>query len=364
MKILYDYEIFTRQRFGGVSRYFYELIRHLCRIEEVKIDLFLGINSSGYDFNINKGVLNTKELRVSAADKMHLALEPLNGFWFNRFSAATDYDVFHKTYYSGTGLKLKRPLISTVHDMTHELMPEYFAKADNTASLKRSTVEHSEGVICVSETTKRDLVDCLGIDPSIIRVIYHGVTIRYDTAAPNIIGNPYLLYVGQRRGYKNFNVLLKAYTESEWMKKNFVLVCFGGGGPNFSEKLFIKENDLENNVLFYSGSDQTLISLYGHAAALIYTSLYEGFGFPPVEAMECGCPVLTSPAGSISEIAGDAASYFDPKKPEDLTNELKRMVEDSELRKSLVEKGKTRAASFNWNKCALGHLEFYNELSM
>ncbi len=363
MKLLYDYEIFSRQRYGGISRYFFELIRSLCEKKIIDIDLFLGVNNSGYDFGHYRNRIKTTEFKFRTADKIHLALQPINKFWFNRFASSQKFDLFHKTYYSNSGLGLKCPLISTIHDMTHELLPGYFAAADNTSKLKKLSVKRSDGIICVSETTKKDLVECFKVDPAIIRVIYHGITLKANPDAEKIISSPYLLYVGQRWGYKNFKVLLKAYLNSEWLNRSFDIVCFGGGTSNLSEKLFIKENNLENRIHFLTGNDDILVSLYTHASALVYTSLYEGFGFPPVEAMECGCPVLTSPAGSIKEIAGDSAAYFDPNEPEELITQLKKIIDDPELRAELVKKGKQRVTAFNWDVSADKHLEFYKEIS-
>jgi glycosyltransferase involved in cell wall biosynthesis len=168
--------------------------------------------------------------------------------------------------------------------------------------------------------------------------------------------------VGQRGGYKNFNLLLSAYSRDNELNKNYKLICFGGGNFNLSEKLFIKTNKLFDKVHHMSGSDKLLVSLYKYADVFVYTSLYEGFGFPPLEAMECGCPVLTSPGGSVKEIAGDAALYFDAESHEDLLNKLYEILNNAELRSSYIIKGKQRAAMFTWEKCVSEHMNFYKEI--
>ena len=363
MKVLYDFEIFTRQKYGGISRYFYEIITGISRSKNVNIDLFLGLNNTGYNFENNNSVIQQKGYKIKYADKIHFLFHGINKLIFDKHSKASDYNLFHKTYFSDVGLQYNKNIISTIHDMTHELFPGYFAKSDNTSLLKKKCVEKSDGIICVSETTRNDLINIFNVNPSKIRVIYHGVTIKNIENTINIIEEPYILYVGQRWGYKNFNALLREYYLNKRLNSNFKLVCFGGGKFNLSEKLFLNEKKIENRVLQISGNDDILSSLYKNAELLIYTSFYEGFGFPPLEAMVCGCPVLTSPAGSVSEICGDAVLYFDPSDPEDLSNKLMNILGNNNLKSALVQKGFLNAKQFTWEKSVLSHAEFYNEFN-
>ncbi len=361
MKILYDFEIFTRQKYGGISRYFYEIISGLSMTNRYNLDLYLGFNNTGYKFDdINPNVYQ-KSYKIKYADKYHFLLQGLNKFLFDKYSKSSDFNLFHKTYYSDVGLQINNNIISTVHDMTHELYPQYFAKSDNTSLLKKKCVNESEGIICVSKTTKKNLVEIFNVNPSKIRVIYHGVSVNNNIALHDIIGEPYILYVGQRWGYKNFNALLRVYYLNKKLNKNFKLVCFGGGKFNLKEKLFLKEKKIENRVMQVAGSDNKLSSLYINAELLVYTSYYEGFGFPPLEAMLCGCPVLTSPAGSVQEVCGDSVIYFDPAQSEDLSEKLISVLGDSVVKQTLIKNGLLKSKQFTWEKSVLAHAEYYNE---
>jgi len=362
MKILYDYEVFARQRYGGISKYFYELISGLMDFENVNASLFLGMNNSGYDFKALRNKLLIKGNKVAYSDKLHFLLNLLNKKSFEKFANDNSFDLFHKTYYSDAGLKLKVKKVSTIHDMTHELYPKFFANSDNTSKLKKKCVESSDGLICVSDTTKEDLMNLYNIENKKIRVIHHGIKKLEQQNFVNYINEPYLLYVGQRWGYKNFNTLLAAYSIADKIRKNYKLICFGGGEFNISERVFLEENRLNDNVLHVTGNDFVLNSYYRYAAAFVYPSYYEGFGFPPLEAMNCSCPVLASSNGSVSEIVGDAALLFKPSDLNELISKLELLLESSDLRTKLIEKGMERVKMFSWETCVKEHYKFYNEL--
>ncbi len=362
MKILYDFEIFTKQSFGGVSRYFYEIISRLEKQKNFDISVFLGINCSGYRFDALSDIINITQKKINYPQNLHLLLYYFNKLWFNRAIKSNNFDILHKTYYSDVGLGGKYKIISTIHDMTHEIYPGYFVKGDGTTELKKKCAKESNALICVSETTKNDLVNIFNIDPSIIKVIYHGITIKNNDSVKKIIDKPFILYVGQRWGYKNFNTLLSAYSYENNLNDNYILICFGGGEFNLSEKLFLKKNKLEDKVIHLSGNDDLLISLYKFADLLVYTSYYEGFGFPPLEAMECECPVLTSPGGSVKEVLGDSAVYFDPASAEDLLIKMNTLINDRELREKMILSGKERVKQFTWEKSVYEHFKYYNEI--
>jgi len=362
MKLLYDNEIFSRQRYGGISRYFYEIIKRLTANNYIEADLFLGINNSGFEFDNKNSNLKINSIKLKNIDKLHLAVHPLNKILFNRFSSNNNFNIFHKTYYSTLGLDIKRPLISTIHDMTHELFPEYFAEADNTTELKKRSILHSDGIICVSETTKKDLLKIYNINEEKIKVIYHGLTLKDIPGLKRLITEPYIIYVGQRWGYKNFNLLLKAFAISNELKNNFKLICFGGGSLNYFEKVLIKDLNLVENVIYRSGNDKDLISAYQNAGAMIYTSLYEGFGFPPLEAMECGCPVISSEAGSVKEISGDNVLYYEQGNFEDLAAKISKVINDTELAGQMIIGGKKKVKEYNWDKSASEHYNFYKNI--
>lgn len=361
MKLLYDHEIFARQKYGGISRYFYEIIKGISENYSLLPELYLGYNISGYRFDELKNI-KLYDKKLNYPYKLHFIINQFNKRGFNKFTFNKNYDIFHKTYYSDIGLNLRSVKVSTIHDMTHELFPQYFTGNDDTALRKRLTIKGSDAFICVSKTTKKDLIDLYNIDPSKIKVIYHGITLKNNANYKNILNKPYLLYVGQRWGYKNFNRLLSAYSSDKSLNSSFDLVCFGGGDFNLSEKLFIKKNDLMEKVKYFSGGDDVLKNLYKYAELFVYTSFYEGFGFPPLEAMEFECPVVSSPGGSVREILGESAVYFDPADASDLLNKIHLILNDNETRKKTVENGLIRVKNYSWDNSVKLHHDFYSEL--
>ncbi|MCC6865880.1 MAG: glycosyltransferase family 4 protein [Ignavibacteria bacterium] len=361
MKILFDYEIFMRQKYGGISRYFYELINGITICNEFDVDVFLGYNNVSNKFKSIKN-LNITENKLNYPTYLHFLMYYLNNNKFNKYLKKQSYDLFHKTYYSETGLNSKGKKVSTIHDMTHEKYPQYFTKGDSTVEYKNKSIKSSDGIVCVSDTTKNDLIDIYNIPPDKIKVIYHGISLTDKNVNSYKHNRQFILFVGQRWGYKNFNALLSVYSSDKALNTNYDLVCFGGGRFNYSERLFIKKNELQKKVYQISGSDDLLISLYKSASLFVYTSIYEGFGFPPLEAMKFGCPVLTSPAGSVKEIAGNSVIYFNPNDLNSLIKSLNDILSNTTGQNKYLESGKKRASEFTWSRSINKHYEFYKSI--
>ena len=364
MKILYDHDVFVRQRYGGVSRYFFEIISRISQIDNVESELFLGLNDSKYDFYaLQNKSFHLKSIRVPSINKYYIFLTWLNNFYFKHYIKNNNYNIFHKSYYSPLGLDFKGNKVVTIHDMTHELYPEFFSPSDTTSQIKKQCAVDSDGIICVSETTQRDLIDIFDIPHEKTSVIYHGNSLRLKVTGERTVKEPYILFVGQRWGYKNFSMLLTAYAKVERFNKNFKIVCFGGGDFNYSEQLYIKEHNLEDKVFFMSGNDMLLANLYNYALALIYPSYYEGFGFPPLEAMYYGCPILVSNGGSIPEVVRNAGLYFDPYRIEDLIHKLDVILYDSGLREQIIKEGYQEEKKYNWETSANETFSFYKKIA-
>lgn len=362
MNIAYDYEIFVRQKQGGISRYFYEIIRRLATYDDININLFAGINNSHYSFSDLGSLAYLYEKKFRFADKVNFLLSPLNNFIFERRNEKLSSDILHKTYFSNVGQYLKVKRIITLHDMTHELFPQYFSKADDTAELKAKCIKNSDGIICVSQSTLNDLLKLYDYPLNRLTVIHHANSLNAVVSSERIVKEPYLLFVGMRWGYKNFNMLLTAFNISNSIKNNFKLVCFGGDDFNFSESLYINENSLSGKVIYLQGNDDTLANLYQYAEVLVYPTLYEGFGFPPLEAMNYGCPVLASCTSSIPEVAGNAACFFEPDDMDDFLSKLDVVLSDKNLRMQLVTKGYERIKAFSWDKATSLTKEFYQKI--
>ena len=173
----------------------------------------------------------------------------------------------------------------------------------------------------------------------------------------------FLLYVGNRGGYKNFLRLLEAYGTSPQLKMGYELICVGGGGFHADELKTMQALGLDSNqVMQLGGSDQLLARLYESASAFVFPSLYEGFGIPPLEAMSHDCPVVCSNTSSIPEVVGDAGEYFNPEDIENMRAAIERVVTSDSLRKLLIAKGRARLQFFSWDRCAAETLEVYSKL--
>jgi glycosyltransferase involved in cell wall biosynthesis len=192
-------------------------------------------------------------------------------------------------------------------------------------------------------------------------VVYHGHSFdkRNETSLVSI-RKPYLLYVGQRGGYKNFDLLLRAYAHSPKLGKIFSLICFGGGAFRPAEQMRIKELGLlSQDVMQVSGDDTFLEGLYRGAEAFIYPSLYEGFGIPLLEAMALSCPVVCSNASCFSEVVGGAAEFFDAGDEESIRTSIEKVVFSNEYKTACVQRGRERAKLFSWDRCAKETMQIY-----
>ena len=248
--------------------------------------------------------------------------------------------------------------------MIHEKFADHFPASDHTRDLKRLAVLRASHIVCVSENTRRDLIEIIPEaegKTSVTRLGFDSFARPTpDSVAPETC--PYILYVGDRRGYKNFQRLLQAYAASSLPRGGIALLCFGGGRFDRDEVEAISALGLDQrHVRQTAGDDAQLGRYYGHAAAFIYPSLYEGFGIPPLEAMSAGCPVLCSDRSSIPEVCGDAAHYFDPEAVDAIRHAMERIVEHPEYRAELVARGDARLPHFSWEQCAAQTLDVYRQ---
>jgi glycosyltransferase involved in cell wall biosynthesis len=265
-------------------------------------------------------------------------------------------DIVHETYYATRKLSSKRTkTVVTVVDMIHEKFGNCFRIGDKTSFIKNKAVNRADHVICISENTKKDLMEIFNVEPSKISVIYlgHSLAITTPRIARRIIGDPYILYVGVRQGYKNFSRLLQALAASDRLKNDFRLVCFGGRELSGAELNEINSMGLEaHRVVQVSGDDRILANLYQFASILVYPSLYEGFGIPPLEAMSFRCPVACSHTSSLPEVAGEAAEYFDPYDTESIRSAIETVVYSIDKSETLITRGLARLNLFSWEACA------------
>ena len=367
MRIAFDHQAFVRQPFGGVSRYFCRLANELAKHGEHDLRVFAPLHMNNYLRQLPQSIVDGVFL-----DRIPSFARPivrgLNGLLSSRSINRWQPDVLHETYFqSRPGSSPDIPRVVTVYDMIHEHFPGQFWTWDRTSAHKRRSVSRAEHVICISESTRRDLIDMFDVSPDKTSVVHLAYERFAETQAGHSRGTgmpePFILYVGHRGGYKNFDRLLAAYAASSQVSGAVQLVCFGGGALSSAERARICELGLEGRVHCLSGDDSRLGEAYSLAEALVYPSLYEGFGLPPLEAMAHDCPVVCSDTSSLPEVVGDAGEYFAPMDIDSIRAALERVVGSAERRNELVVSGRRRLEHFSWQKCAQETLAVYERVA-
>jgi len=259
--------------------------------------------------------------------------------------------------------------VVTIHDLTPVLFPQYHIKISCFIhKLFLPLILHNaDGVLVPSECTKNDIERLY--KPEIpIQVTYEAVTEDFHPSSKKQvrevkdkfgIEKPYILSVGTLEPRKNLITLLKAYKTLRGKGYDYQLVIVGKKGWYF--KKLLKEIESFGKDIIITGYVQRkeLPALYSGAEVMVFPSLYEGFGLPPLEAMQCGCPVICSDTSSLPEICEEAAIYIEPHKSDELEKALLRMLTDDSIRSKMRHKGIKQASKFSWEKCARETLEFF-----
>ncbi len=369
MNLLYDHSIFRLQRYGGISRYFYELITRLSAKKEININLFEGFHVNEYALSKYKNRFALyKGYKVPEIQYAGYAFEILNKFWFKGIYSKLDVNIYHPTYYrKDLGAFKKTSIVLTVYDMIHELYTSQFWNSKWVIESKSESIKAADVIVCISENTKKDLIRIYDVPEEKVRVVYLASSLQKSTLVNfenlkqnNNINKPYILYIGDRRAHKNFQFLLEVY--SSQFSKKYDLVCFGGGNFTRKESDVIKTFGLSKNIIHMHGNDSVLASLYKNAFCFIYPSLYEGFGIPLLEAMAMECPIIASNTSSIPEVVGEAGILFDPLSRESLINAIESLINNESKRNNLIKLGKEQEKKFSWDKMANETLDIYKSI--
>jgi glycosyltransferase involved in cell wall biosynthesis len=355
MKILYDTQIFNLQKFGGISRYFYELMMHSKDLFEYNIPYTFSENIYGKQLRQYKNFplkfhFKGKRRIINIFDRAEIKKNLRN-----------NYDIIHPTYYDPCLLKdiINIPMVIDVHDMIYEKMPEYFKKNDKTAANKKKYFIKASAIIATSQRTKNDLLE---IHPEIpekkVNVIYHGeIFSEYKQKSEK---QNYILFTGQRKIYKNFNKFIEAVAPL-LIRYDLQLICTG---PEFTknEYTLLSQLKIAEKTKAVFASESALQDFYAKALMFVFPSLYEGFGFPILEAFASGCPALISGTSCFPEIAADAAVYFDPYSVDDMREKIEKVLLDSSLQAKLIERGFERVKYFSWEKTVKQTYQLYCEV--
>ena len=377
-RILYDHQAFTMQKYGGVSRCFVELFKNLPNGLEASIALYKSDNVYVKDLmkvysqeTVIDRLLNNHYFK--GAWRLQLLLKQYREYRVDKNEKYSierlkkgEYDIFHPTFFNDYFLPYLngKPFVLTIHDMTPELYPQYYKANDFQIVMKRKLAPLANAVIAVSENTKKDIIRILGIPEEKIHVIYHGCSLSIPKEAYKPFHFPYILYVGDRRGYKNFIPFVKQV--SPFLKQNNGLhVVCTGHSFNKEEKQLFNECGVSNLFInTWAKTDTDLYNLYHYARCFVYPSEYEGFGIPILEAYKADCPVLLNRASCFPEIARDAAVYFNiDSSKNDLYDKLELIFSMSvDERASLITKQHTRLADFSWGKSAEQLSQIYKSI--
>ena len=360
--IIYDHQIFCMQQYGGVSRYFCELAARVHCAPHFRARIVAPVHFNSYlpTCPVPQAALYLR-MRIARVGRLYGAVSALLS---PALTWSSSPSLIHRTYYAPHATRTDIPVVLTVFDMIHELFPDSFSANDPVRRNKRLCLERADHIVCISECTASDLVRLFGIPRKKISVTYLGYSDIF--AAPPTANetsphaHPYLLFVGQRSGYKNFDMALKAYASSNRLTEEFDFVAFGGPPLDAGERALVASLRLRpGSVSRLAGSDSDLACAYRHARALVYPSQYEGFGIPPLEAMSSGCVVACSNASAIPAVVGAAASLFDPKDIDSVRHALEDVCLNDSNRARLVAAGRARVRNFSWDRCASDTLGAY-----
>lgn len=358
MRVLIDDQIFSMHSHGGISRYFVELMQVFQSAAPTAVELVQPRMWTKNQHLLQAGMGRELPTRLG---RRRLAIQAANYFR----ARSSGVDIVHHTYYNGRYLS-RYPSgarrVTTVYDMIPELLPHFFP-AGNPHLDKQAFVRAADLILCISESTKRDLLTVYGDLRVPVVVTPLGVDSRFQPGSrkPGGLPSRYLLFVGSRGGYKDFQVLAEAFAEAN-LPRDVHLVAVGGGPLTRGEARLLGALGITERVLQIEATDRELPGVYSHALLFVFPSRYEGFGLPTLEAMASGCPTILARSSAHPEVGGDAAHYFSPEDAHELAGLLSSVVSNPQLRADLRAAGLLRAESFTWLSTAQKTLAAYEQV--
>ncbi len=370
MRILYDHQAFTIQKYGGVSRCFAELYKNLPKEVNAHIlvhesdNVYLkdvkGVHPKGYHFNhfiCHWDFPGKCRLHIlTDRFRKHKFYPEYNTNYVFEELDKGDFDIFHPTYYSDYFLPHLhgKPFVLTIHDMIPELYPQYYGNDNVQIVMKRKLAPLAKAIIAVSENTKQDIIRILGIPEEKIHVVYHGCSLPIVKESSKPFPFPYILFVGARWTYKNFIPFVRSSAPILKKHKDLHIVCTGSEFES-EEITLLEELGIRNRFIHqWVKNDTDLYNLYHYALCFVYPSEYEGFGIPILEAYQADCPVLLNRQSCFPEIADEAAIYFDMDACQNnFAERLETFMEmNKDDREKLLEKQRQRLQHFSWEQSA------------
>ena len=362
--------IIDRER-KGVDNYIYNLIKNMIKIgksDEISLIHYRKTEDPIYS-QVNEIIIPKMPLKLTnpigiprAVKNAHIDILHLPIHWYTQISPFF--------------LNRKVKKVLTIHDLTPILFPEMHTR--DTVRTWNSTLKliknRTDIIISDSWNTKKDCVELLNIPEESIKVIplaadeiykplRNKELMKEELKNRYNINFPFILFVGTLEKRKNVPLLIKAFNEFKKYESNHKLVIVGGKGWKYTEIFDLIENlKLKDDVIFTDYvPDNDLVKFYNNADVFVYPSLYEGFGLPPLEAMACGCPVITSNISSLPEVVGDAGIMIDPNDVNNLTEAMYEILSNEELKENYRKKSLERAKMFSWRKTAEETWKIYEE---
>lgn len=362
MHVGIDARMMGPERYGGIGRYLSNLVEHLPEEQAVRYTFFVnGNRGEVFSYNDCKAV----SLHIPVYSLREQVLLPLK-------LTRSDLELLHSPHYNAP-LLAPCPQVVTVQDLTHLKFPSS-RKAYWYARLMLPLVcRRARCIITPSRATADDLGRLIHVDAGKVHVVPYGVEDRFRPAEPNFVGvyrafcglpPAFILYVGGTRPYKDLPRLLQAFAlvRRQGVAPDCKLLIVSHELPPKDPRVMpaLRHLELEGKVLLQGPvSDRELPLLYNAATVLAFPSRNEGFGFPPLEAMACGTPVVCSDSGSLPEVVGDGAVVVREEGPESLAEALRRVLTDRELRQELRARGIRQAGQFSWHISARRTFEVY-----
>ena len=360
MKILFDYKIFCLQSLGGISKYIIKLAENL-NAENVEASISCKYHFIKYinQSRFSKGKIYLKKFPKFTGKLFRFT----NDIFYNLELYKIKPDIIHNTYYSSMQKYKKKQLVAlTVYDLIHEIFHNDYGFQKNYLP-KTNAIKNADIIFAISNNTKKDLIERYNVPEDKIFVTHLGVDKIIDrvSSKDRIIKQDYILFVGDRKKYKNFNNFIIGFSLSDYLKKNFKICLVGGGVLSKNDIMMINKLGLKNILIHYFASETELRNLYQFASCFVFPSKYEGFGLPSLEAMANGCPVISSNINVMKEICGDASEMFDAESPESIMYSMDSVVNSKNRRDDLIKKGYQRVENFSWEACAKKTIEVYKK---
>ncbi|MBL8839870.1 MAG: glycosyltransferase family 4 protein [Alphaproteobacteria bacterium] len=365
IRVAFDGDIFLRERFGGISRVMTELGVALRARNDVRVSWPFLFSANAYlrDAGVRhvdvSGWPNFRGRNtvLALANRATTAAAALTG----------RVDVLHATFYDAGLIAQRRRgrLVVTVHDMIPEKFPAWWGDSGSPHRGKRELVEAADAVCVVSRNTAADLVACFGTDPGKLHHVSPAVSdaMIFRGAPRMALPARYLLFVGRRNGYKNFNRFFAAAAPLMKARADLHLICAGARPFDGGEVRMIDAAGLAGRVRHLGASDAELAELYGRATLFVFPSLYEGFGVPLLEAFANGCAAAASDRGSLPEVGAGACAHFDPDSEEAMGIAMAAILDDDGRRRDLAARGLKRAGDFSWPDSAAALASVYRRVT-